>query len=167
MEHRKKGRKLKRTASHKKAMLSNMAVSLIKNKRIETTVAKAKELRTFLEPIITKARRALKYGNDETEKSIHQRREARKYIKDKEALNILFKEIAEKVATRDGGYLRILKTGYRLGDGADRAIIEFVDYDVAAEVKAREKEKEKQAKKSGKKESKSSEKSTKSASKKD
>ncbi len=165
MEHRKKGRKLKRTASHKKAMLSNLAVSLIKSKRIETTVAKAKELRTYLEPIITKARRALKYGSEKLEKSIHQRREARKYIKDKEALNILFKEIADKVANRNGGYLRILKTGHRLGDGADKAIIEFVDYDVAAEVRAKEKEKEKQAKKSGKKETKTSEKSSKSSKK--
>ncbi|MCX7832646.1 MAG: 50S ribosomal protein L17 [Ignavibacteria bacterium] len=161
MEHRKKGRKLKRTASHKKAMLSNMAVSLIKNKRIETTVAKAKELRTFLEPIITKARRALKYKDDEVEKKIHQRREARKHIKDKEALNILFNEIANKVLERNGGYLRILKSGYRLGDGADKAIVEFVDYDIAADLKAKEKEKEKQAKKSGKKETKTSEKSAK------
>lgn len=161
MEHRKKGRKLKRTASHKKAMLSNLAVFLIKNKRIETTVAKAKELRTYLEPIITKARRALKYGENEVEKSIHQRREARKYIRDKEALNILFKEIAEKVAKRNGGYLRILKAGYRLGDGADKAIIEFVDYDVAADMKAKQKEKEKQAKKAGKKEEKTSEKPSK------
>lgn len=137
MEHRKKGRKLKRTASHKKAMLSNLAISLIKHKRIETTTAKAKELRTYIEPVITKAKIAL--DNKVLEKSVHLRREARKFINDKDALNILFNEIALKVSKRNGGYTRILKTGFRLGDGADTSIIEFVDYDIAADLKAKEK----------------------------
>jgi large subunit ribosomal protein L17 len=146
MEHRKKGRKLKRTASHKKAMLSNLAISLILHKRIETTIAKAKELRTYIEPVVTKAKIASKYKDTESEKSVHLRREARKFISDKEALNILFNEIAKKVSKRQGGYTRILKTGFRQGDGADTAIIEFVDYDVAADLKA----KEKASKKAGK-----------------
>lgn len=146
MEHRKKGRKLKRTASHKKALLSNLAISLIRHKRIETTTAKAKELRTYIEPFVTKAKIALKHLNTLPEKSVHLRREARKFINDKDALNILFNEIAGKVSKRNGGYTRILKTGFRQGDGADTSIIEFVDYDVAADLKA----KEKAAKKSGK-----------------
>lgn len=146
MEHRKKGRKLKRTASHKKAMLSNLAISLILHKRIETTLAKAKELRTYIEPVVTKAKIALKHNDSQPEKSIHLRREARKFINDKEALNILFSDIAKKVSKRQGGYTRILKTGFRQGDGADTAIIEFVDYDVAADIKA----KEKASKKTGK-----------------
>lgn len=152
MEHRKKGRKLKRTASHKKAMLSNLAISLIKHKRIETTEAKAKELRTYIEPVVTKAKTALK--NSVPEKSIHLRREARKFINDKDALNILFTEIAEKVKKRNGGYTRILKTGFRQGDGADTAIIEFVDYDVAADLKAKEKAAKKKGKEKEKQESK-------------
>lgn len=146
MEHRKKGRKLKRTASHKKAMLSNLAISLILHKRIETTLAKAKELRTYIEPVVTKAKIALKHNDLQPEKSIHLRREARKFINDKEALIILFSDIAKKVSKRQGGYTRILKTGFRQGDGADTAIIEFVDYDVAADIKA----KEKASKKTGK-----------------
>jgi len=146
MEHRKKGRKLKRTASHKKAMLSNLAISLILHKRIETTIAKAKELRTYVEPVLTKAKTALKYKDTQSEKSVHLRREARKFISDKEALNILFNDVAKKISKRPGGYTRILKTGFRQGDGADTAIIEFVDYDVAADLKA----KEKASKKAGK-----------------
>lgn len=146
MEHRKKGRKLKRTASHKKAMLSNLAISLILHKRIETTVAKAKELRTYIEPVVTKAKIAAKFKNTQSEKSVHLRREARKFISDKDALNILFNDVAKKVSKRQGGYTRILKTGFRQGDGADTAIIEFVDYDVAADLKA----KEKASKKAGK-----------------
>jgi large subunit ribosomal protein L17 len=152
MEHRKKGRKLKRTASHKKAMLSNLAISLIKQKRIETTVAKAKELRTYIEPVLTKAKTAL--NNKVPEKSIHLRREARKFIKDKDALNILFTEIAAKISKRNGGYTRILKTGFRQGDGADMSIIEFVDYDVAADLKAKEKAAKKKGKEKEKQESK-------------
>ncbi|MGB9697442.1 MAG: 50S ribosomal protein L17 [Ignavibacteria bacterium] len=134
MEHRKKGRKLKRTASHKKALLSNLATSLIKNKRIKTTVAKAKELRTFIEPLITKAKRALLAKNNGTsESAVHYFRLMKRFIKDKEASNILMGEVAEKVKNRNGGYTRILKTGFRRGDGAEEAIIELVDFAVAAE----------------------------------
>jgi large subunit ribosomal protein L17 len=140
MEHRKKGRKLKRTASHKKALLSNLAISLIKHKRIKTTLAKAKELRTYIEPYITKAKKSLKVKKSEIEKALHLRRITASIIKDKEAIQILFDEIAKKVASRNGGYTRILKTGFRYGDGASEAIIEFVDYSII-------KEKEKAAKK--------------------
>ncbi|MBN1633911.1 MAG: 50S ribosomal protein L17 [Ignavibacteria bacterium] len=162
MEHRKKGRKLKRTASHKKAMLSNLAVSLILHKRVGTTVAKAKELRTYIEPVVTKAKTAFKHIKSQPEKSVHLRREARKFIKDKEALNVLFNDIAKKVSKRQGGYTRILKTGFRQGDGADTAIIEFVDYDVAADLKA----KEKAAKKKGKEKEKEEDKKKKETAKK-
>jgi|WetSurMetagenome_2_1015567.scaffolds.fasta_scaffold01478_11 large subunit ribosomal protein L17 len=140
MEHRKKGRKLKRTASHKKALLSNLAIALILHKRIKTTLAKAKELRTFIEPYITKARTAKKFKSQDAAKGLHLRRVTASVIKDKEAIRILFDEIAKKVATRNGGYTRVLKTGFRYGDGASEAIIEFVDYSII-------KEKEKAAKK--------------------
>ncbi len=150
MEHRKKGRKLKRTASHRKALLSNLSISLIKNKRINTTVAKAKELRTVIEPLVTKSKNASK----DTGLAVHLRREARKIVKDKEALGILFDEIALKTGKRNGGYTRIIKTGHRQGDGGETAIIEFVDYDVTEEAKAKEREKE--AKGKDKKESKAS-----------
>lgn len=133
MEHRKKGRKLKRTTSHKKALLSNLATSLIKNKRIKTTVAKAKELRTFIEPLITKAKKALLAKNGSPESAVHYFRLIKRFIKDKEASNLLMGEVAEKVKERNGGYTRILKTGFRLGDGAEEAIIELVDFAVASE----------------------------------
>ena len=152
MEHRTKGRKLKRTASHRKALLSNLSISLIKHKRINTTLAKAKELRTVIEPLVTKSIIASGYAEEENEKAVHLRREARKIVKDKEALNILFGEIAPKVKGRNGGYTRIIKTGFRKGDGGETAIIEFVDYDVTEEAKTREKEKE--AKEKDKKKSK-------------
>jgi large subunit ribosomal protein L17 len=133
MEHRKKGRKLKRTASHRKALLSNLAISLIKHKRIKTTLAKAKELRTYIEPYVTKAKNALKFKAKEFEKALHLRRVTASMIKDKEAIQILFDEIGKKVAHRNGGYTRILKTGFRYGDGANEAIIEFVDYSIIKE----------------------------------
>jgi len=128
MEHRKKGRKLGRTASHKKALLSNLSISLIKNKRIKTTEAKAKELRTYFEPLVTKAKNAFSYKDSAPEKDVHLRRVARKFLKDKEAIKILFDEIGPKVGDRPGGYTRVLKTGFRAGDGANLAIIELVDY---------------------------------------
>lgn len=118
MRHNKKFNHLGRKTAHRSAMLSNMAVSLIKHKRINTTTAKAKALRMFIEPIITKCKK------DET----HSRRLAFKHLQDKEAVNILFREIAEKVADRPGGYTRILKTGNRLGDNAAMCFIELVDY---------------------------------------
>jgi large subunit ribosomal protein L17 len=142
MEHRKKGRKLKRTASHKKALLSNLAISLLKHKRIKTTLAKAKELRTYIEPYVTKAKNALKFKASEAEKGLHLRRVVASMIKDKEAVKILFDEIAKKVENRNGGYTRILKTGFRYGDGASEAIIEFVDYSIFKEKEKAAKSKE-------------------------
>jgi len=118
MRHNKKVNHLSRTSSHRKAMLANMAVSLIKNKRIKTTVAKAKALRTYVEPLITKSK------NDTT----HSRRTVFAYLKDKVAVAELFRDVAVKVADRPGGYTRILKTGARLGDNAEMCIIELVDY---------------------------------------
>lgn len=118
MRHGKKINHLGRTDSHRKAMLANMASSLIKHKRITTTLAKAKALRTYVEPLITKSK------NDTT----HSRRTVFSYLKDKETITILFREIAEKVATRPGGYTRILKLENRFGDNAEMALIELVDY---------------------------------------
>jgi large subunit ribosomal protein L17 len=118
MRHGKKFNHLGRTASHRKAMLSNMASSLIQHKRISTTVAKAKALRKYVEPLITKAK------TDST----HSRRVVFSYLQDKESVTTLFGEVADKVANRPGGYTRIIKTGNRLGDNADMCIIELVDY---------------------------------------
>ncbi len=118
MRHRKKVNHLGRTAAHRKAMLSNMATSLIIHKRIRTTVAKAKELRSFVEPIITRSK----------EDNTHSRRMVFRKLQNKEAVNELFREIATKIADRPGGYTRILKTGNRLGDNAEMCLIELVDY---------------------------------------
>lgn len=118
MRHNKKGNHLGRTSSHRKAMLANMSVSLIRHKRIKTTVAKAKALRVYVEPLITKSK------NDTT----HSRRVVFSHLKDKNAVNELFRDISVKVADRPGGYTRILKTGTRLGDNAEMCIIELVDY---------------------------------------
>jgi large subunit ribosomal protein L17 len=118
MRHGKKHNHLGRTDSHRKAMLSNMASSLILHKRITTTLAKAKELRKYVEPLITKSK------SDTT----HSRRTVFAYLKDKETVSLLFREVAEKVATRPGGYTRIVKLGNRLGDNAEMALIELVDY---------------------------------------
>lgn len=118
MRHGKKVKKLGRTESHRKAMLANMATSLIKHKRVTTTLAKAKALRMYVEPLITKSK------NDTT----HSRRTVFAYLKDKEAVTILFREVSEKVASRPGGYTRIIKLENRLGDNAEMAFIELVDY---------------------------------------
>ncbi|WP_026966233.1 50S ribosomal protein L17 [Algoriphagus terrigena] len=118
MRHGKKFNHLGRTAPHRKAMLSNMATSLILHKRISTTLAKAKELKKFVEPLVTRAK----------EDSTHSRRIAFSYLKSKEAIKALFGEVVEKVGTRPGGYTRIIKTGFRLGDNAEMCIIELVDY---------------------------------------
>lgn len=155
MEHRKKGRKLKRTASHRKALLSNLCISLIKHKRISTTLAKAKELRTFIEPLITKAKKASK----SPEAYVHYAREIRKFLRDREAITIILKEIGPKVLERAGGYTRLLKSGYRVGDGGDTAIIELVDFSVVekakTETKSTAKGSEKTTKKSDSKKEKS------------
>jgi large subunit ribosomal protein L17 len=118
MRHGKKHNHLGRTKSHRVAMMGNMASSLILHKRITTTLAKAKALRVYVEPMITKSK------NDTT----HSRRTVFSYLQNKEAVTILFREIAEKVATRPGGYTRIVKLENRLGDNAEMAIIELVDY---------------------------------------
>jgi large subunit ribosomal protein L17 len=118
MRHGKKVNHLGRTDSHRKAMLANMASSLILHKRITTTLAKAKALRVYVEPILTKAK------NDTT----HSRRTVFSYLQDKETVTILFREIAEKIANRPGGYTRIIKMENRLGDNAEMALIELVDY---------------------------------------
>lgn len=118
MRHKKKINHLGRTSEHRKAMLSNMASSLILHKRIATTLAKAKALRTYIEPLITKAK----------EDSTHSRRLVFSFLQNKEAVSELFREISLKIADRPGGYTRILKTGPRLGDNAEMCIIELVDY---------------------------------------
>jgi large subunit ribosomal protein L17 len=118
MRHGKKFNHLGRTSSHRKAMLSNMAASLILHKRIRTTLAKAKALRTFVEPLLTNSK----------EDSTHSRRLVFSYLQNKEAVSELFREISKKIAERHGGYTRILKTGTRLGDNAEMCIIELVDY---------------------------------------
>ena len=118
MRHGKKINHLGRTDSHRKAMLSNMGTSLILHKRISTTLAKAKELKKFVEPLVTRAK----------EDTTHNRRIAFSYLKSKEAIKALFGEVIEKVGTRPGGYTRIIKTGFRLGDNAEMCIIELVDF---------------------------------------
>lgn len=118
MRHNNKINKLGRTASHRQAMLSNMACSLITHKRIRTTLAKAKVLRTYVEPLITKAK-------DDTTSS---RREVFKYLKDKNVVTELFQEVSTKVGDRPGGYTRIIKLGTRDGDSAEMCFIELVDY---------------------------------------
>lgn len=118
MRHRKKGNKLGRTSSHRNAMLANMGCSLIEHKRINTTVTKAKALRQFIEPVITKSK------NDTT----HNRRIVFSYLRQKDAVTTLFREVAVKVGDRPGGYTRIIKLGNRQGDSAPMAMIELVDY---------------------------------------
>lgn len=118
MRHNKKFNHLGRTASHRSAMLSNMACSLIKHKRITTTVAKAKALKKFVEPLITKSK----------EDTTNSRRVVFSNLQDKFAVTELFKEISVKIADRPGGYTRIIKTGNRLGDNAEMCFIELVDY---------------------------------------
>ncbi len=118
MRHGKKFNHLGRTTSHRKAMLANMATSLITHKRITTTLAKAKALRTYVEPIITKSK----------EDTTHSRRTVFSYLQDKDAVTLLFRDISQKVANRPGGYTRIIKLNNRLGDNAEMALIELVDY---------------------------------------
>ena len=122
MRHNKAINHLGRKSGHRKAMLANMATSLILHKRIETTVAKAKALKMYIEPLITKSK----------DDSTHSRRTVFSYLKNKYATAELFRTIAPKIADRPGGYTRVLKTGFRTGDGADMAIIELVDFNEAA-----------------------------------
>ena len=125
MRHGKKVNHLGRKAAHRKAMLANMACSLIEHKRINTTVAKAKALKQFVEPLITKSKAE---NNQSSEKGTHNRRIVFKYLRSKDAITELFSEVSEKVGDRPGGYTRIIKLGNRLGDNADMAMIELVDF---------------------------------------
>ncbi|PID72579.1 MAG: 50S ribosomal protein L17 [Desulfobulbus propionicus] len=118
MRHRKVGRKLGRTTSHRKAMLRNMVTSLLEHERIVTTVPKAKEARRIADKMITLGKRG----------DLHSRRQALAYIRSKEIVHKLFNELSEQYADRKGGYTRIIKTGNRVGDAAPMAIIELVDY---------------------------------------
>ncbi|MEM9261480.1 MAG: 50S ribosomal protein L17 [Bacteroidota bacterium] len=118
MRHGKKFNHLGRKSAHRKATLRNMAIALIEHKRINTTLAKAKALRVFAEPLVTKAK----------SNTMHSRRVAFSYLQNKEAVKELFGPIADKVGDRPGGYLRIIKTGFRQGDAAETAMIEFVDF---------------------------------------
>ena len=122
MRHNKAINHLGRKSGHRKALLANMATSLILHKRIETTVAKAKALQVYVEPLITKSK----------DDSTHSRRVVFSYLKNKEAVTELFRTVAPKIADRPGGYTRVLKTGFRQGDGADMALIELVDFNEAA-----------------------------------
>jgi len=118
MRHNKKFNHLGRKTAHRKSMLANMAISLIQHKRIATTLAKAKALRVYVEPLLTKSK-------DDTTNS---RRVVFSYLQNKEAVTELFQNVAQKIANRPGGYTRILRTGFRLGDNAEMCIIELVDY---------------------------------------
>jgi large subunit ribosomal protein L17 len=139
MRHGKKFNHLGRKAEHRNAMLANMANSLIEHKRITTTVAKAKALKKYVEPLITKAK----------EDSTHNRRVVFSYLKNKVTVTELFRDVAVKVADRPGGYTRIIKTGNRLGDNAEMCLIELVDYN---EIYTNEKEgKKKRTRRAGKK----------------
>ena len=142
MRHRVRGRKLGRTASHRAALLSSLATSLLKHKRIRTTLAKAKEARSYVEALITKARR-----ND-----LHSRRLIMSVIHDKEVIKELFNEIVPKIGDRPGGYTRVVKLGNRIGDAASMAIIELVDYNDVANAKAESQKEKRESRKEAKKE---------------
>ena len=141
MRHNKAINHLGRKSGHRKALLANMATSLILHKRIQTTVAKAKALKMYVEPLITKSK----------EDSTHSRRVVFSYLKNKEAVTELFRTVAPKIADRPGGYTRVLKTGFRQGDGADMALIELVDFNEAALAAAPKKEAKKSTRRSSKK----------------
>ncbi len=138
MRHNRAVNHLGRQSGHRKAMLANMASSLILKKRITTTVAKAKALKPYLEPLVTKSK-------DDT---THNRRVVFSYLKDKEAVSELFRTIAPKIADRPGGYLRILHLGFRKGDAADMALVEFVDFNEAALASGEKKEAKKTTRRS-------------------
>ena len=141
MRHNKAINHLGRKSGHRKALLANMATSLILNKRIQTTVAKAKALQVYVEPLITKSK----------EDSTHSRRVVFSYLKNKEAVAELFRTVAPKIADRPGGYTRVLKTGFRQGDGADMALIELVDFNEAALASSTKKAAKKTTRRSSKK----------------
>tara|TARA_B100000767_G_scaffold22305_1_gene19948 strand:- start:25023 stop:25523 length:501 start_codon:yes stop_codon:yes gene_type:complete len=141
MRHGKKVIHLGRKTAHRKSMLANMACSLIEHKRINTTVTKAKALKQFIEPLVTKSK----------EDSTHNRRTTFRYLRNKEAVSILFRDVANRVGDRPGGYTRIIKLGNRLGDNADMAMIELVDFNEVysnTEEKAKKSTRRSRAKKS-------------------
>lgn len=140
MRHRIKGRKLKRTASHRTALMNALAASVLKHKRIKTTEAKAKEARKHIEAIITKARK-----ND-----LHSKRQVMSTVKDKEIVKELFSEIVPKIGDRNGGYTRVIKLGNRIGDAAAMAILELVDYNDVINAKAEEQKEKREARKAKK-----------------
>ena len=141
MRHNKAINHLGRKSGHRKALLANMAASLILHKRIQTTVAKAKALQSYVEPLITKSK----------DDSTHSRRVVFSYLKSKEAVSELFRTVAPKIADRPGGYTRVLKTGFRQGDGADMALIELVDFNEAALASSTKKAAKKTTRRSSKK----------------
>jgi len=118
MRHGKKFNHLGRKKGHRRALLANLAIALVEHKRINTTLAKAKALRVYVEPLVTKAKT----------NTVHNQRTVFSYLQNKEAIKSLFGEIADKIADRPGGYTRVIKTGFRKGDGAEMAMIEFVDF---------------------------------------
>jgi len=147
MRHRVKGRKLSRTASHRKATLASLATSLLKHKRIKTTLAKAKETKVFAEKLITKAKKG----------DLHSKKQVMEVLKDKETVTELFSDIIPKIGDRPGGYTRVVKLGNRLGDAAALAIIELVDYNDIITATETERKEEKDAKIKSKKEAKEKE----------
>jgi len=118
MRHGKKFNHLGRKKGHRRALLANLAIALVEHKRIKTTLAKAKALRVYVEPLVTKAKT----------NTVHSQRTVFSYLQNKEAIKSLFGEIADKIGDRPGGYTRVIKTGFRKGDGAEMALIEFVDF---------------------------------------
>jgi large subunit ribosomal protein L17 len=147
MRHNVKGRKLSRTSSHRKATLQSLSISLLKHKRIKTTLAKAKELRGFAERIITKARAG----------DLHSKKLVMDVIKDKEVVKELFGEIVSKIGDRPGGYTRVVKLGQRFGDAAQMAVVELVDYNEIVTAKAEKHKEQKEIKNKEKKEKKKAE----------
>jgi large subunit ribosomal protein L17 len=157
MRHRKSGRKLKRTASHRKATLNALCTALFRHKKIRTTLAKAKETRMVAEKLLTRAKNAASAGS--IANNVHARRQIARFIKDREVVKELFGDIAAKIGNRPGGYTRVVKLGRRYGDGGEVAIVELVDYNTgeapakkAKAAKEAKKEARKEAKKGAKKE---------------
>ncbi len=144
MRHRQAGRKLKRTASHRKATLIALCTALFRNKKIQTTVAKAKETRLLAEKILTRAKNAV--ATEGEKKNVHARRIVSRSIKDRAVMKELFGDIAQKIAQRPGGYTRVVKLGRRFGDNAEVAVLELVDYNTGEAPQKPKKEKKKKVK---------------------
>ena len=147
MRHNVKGRKLGRTTSHRKATISSLITSLLKHKRIKTTLAKAKETRVFAEKLVTKARKG----------DLHAKKQVMDVIKDKEVVKELFSEIIPKIGDRPGGYTRVVKLGHRMGDAAQMAILELVDYNEVVTAREEEQKEKREAKAKEKEEKEKSE----------